>query len=68
MDEIFLENTLLIHLLDERTNFLLSELPDVVAEKNFVFGQCGQRSRDRSLQSSLGHKHTFFPKMANGKL
>ena len=66
VDEIFVEDALLVHLLDQRTNLLVGKLADVVAEKNFVFGERGQRGGGGGLQSGFGHENTF--KREDGKL
>ena len=39
---VFLEDAFLVHLLDQRADFLVGKLADVVAEKNLVFGESGQ--------------------------
>ena len=60
MDEIFVEDGLLVHLLHQRTNFLVGELADVVAEEDFVFGERGQRGGRGDLQSGFRHEDTFI--------
>ena len=61
----FVEDALLVHFLDQRTNLLVGELPDVVAEENFIFGERGQRGGRCGLQS-FGHGYTFVGEI--GKL
>src|SRR5262249_37262134 len=41
MDQFLVEYALFVHLLDQRTDFLVRELADVVAEKDLVFGERG---------------------------
>ena len=41
VDEIFFEDALLVHLLHQRTDLIVGELANVVAEKNLVFGEGG---------------------------
>ena len=66
LDEVLVEDARLIHLFDVRTDALVGELADVVAEKNLVFGEGGQRRGNGSLQGGFGHESTFRAKrMAN---
>ena len=58
VNEVFVEDTFFVHLLYQRANFLFSELADVVAEKNLVFREAGQRSRRGKLQN-VRHESTF---------
>src|SRR5208337_1092096 len=58
VNEVFVEDALLVHFLDQRTNLLVSKLADVVAEKNFVFGERGQRGGGGGLQG-FGHGNTL---------
>jgi hypothetical protein len=44
---------------DQRTDLLVGELADVVAEENFVFGERGQRSGGSGLQRGFGHNRNF---------
>ena len=50
VDQILVEDALFVHLLDQRTDLLIGELADVVAEKNFVFGERGERRGQCGLQ------------------
>src|SRR5579863_445397 len=59
VDEIFVEDSLLVHLFDQRTDLLVSKLVNVVAEKNFIFGERSQWSGNGSLQRSFGHGKTL---------
>jgi hypothetical protein len=56
-DKTMIEDALFIHFLRQGTDFLLRELADVVAKKNFVFGQLGKRGRSR-LQNGIVHWET----------
>jgi len=58
-DEFFVEDSLLVHLLDQGSNFLVGKLVDVVAEENLIFGKRGQRRGNGSLQRSFGHGKTL---------
>ena len=64
VDEIFVEDALLVHLLHQRTDLLVGELADVVAEENFIFGERGSGAGER-LQSGFGHGDTFREAMRN---
>ena len=59
MDEIFFEDSLLVHFLDQRTNLLVGKLADVVAKQDFVVGKGGQRRWGWGLERGLGHANTF---------
>ena len=59
VDQVFIEDALLVHLLDQGTNFLVGELADVVAEENFVFGKGGEGSGNGGLQRGFRHGDTF---------
>ena len=43
MNQLFVEDAFFVHFFDQRTDFLVGKLADVVAKKNFVFGEDGQR-------------------------
>ena len=47
--QVFVEDALFVHLLDQRPDFLVGKLADVVAKHDFVFGEGGQRRRRREL-------------------
>ena len=64
MDKTFFEDGFFIHLFNQRTNFVVSELADVVAKKNFIFGESGQRRGNGGLEG-LGHMNSF--RRRNGK-
>ena len=59
VDEIFIEDALLIHLLHQRTNLLVGKLANVIAEKNFIFGKVRERRGSSGLQRGFGHERTF---------
>jgi hypothetical protein len=59
MNEIFIENALFIHFLDQRTNLFLGKLADVVTEQNLIFAEAGQRSGRGRLQRGVMHISTF---------
>jgi hypothetical protein len=59
VDEVFVGDSLLVHLLDQKTDCLVGKVVDVVAEETFVFGERGQRSRNGSLQRGFGHGKTL---------
>ena len=46
-----IEYRLFVHLFRQRTNLVVGELADVVAEQNLVFGKSGERRGIRKLQS-----------------
>ncbi|HXP39657.1 MAG TPA: hypothetical protein VN833_05275 [Candidatus Acidoferrales bacterium] len=41
MDEGFFEDSFLVHLFDQGADFVVGKLTDVIAEKDFVFGERG---------------------------
>ena len=55
VNEVFFEDALFVHFFDQRTDFVFGKLADVVAEKNFVFGEAGQGGRGGGLQHGLRH-------------
>jgi hypothetical protein len=59
VDEVFVEDSFLVHFLYQRTDLLVGELADVVAEEDFVFGERGQRGGWGGLQRGIGHWSTF---------
>ena len=59
MDEVLFKDAFLVHFLDQRPDFFIGKLANVVAEKNLVFSQGGQRSGQGGLQC-LRHKVTFI--------
>ena len=75
VDQAVIEHCLFVHLFGQRTNLVLGELADVVAEENLVFGKSGDRRGIRKLQS-FRHEDTSLlrrglprlGRMANQKL
>ena len=57
VDQVFVEDALFVHLFDQRTDLLVGELADVVAEENFVFGESGEGGRSGRLASVSGMEH-----------
>ena len=55
MDEVLVEDAFFVHLFDERTDFLVGKLANVVAEENLVFSQRSQRGGRGGLQG-IGHE------------
>ena len=55
VDEVFVEDALLIHLLHQGTDSFVGKLADVIAEENFVFGQRRERCRSWTLQNGFRH-------------
>ena len=64
VDQVFVEDALLVHLLDQRADFLVGKLADVVAEENFVFGERGQGRGSGSLQRGFRHMGSTFRELA----
>ncbi len=54
VDQVFVEDTFLVHILDQRADFLVGKLANVVAEENLVFGKRRQGRGSGGLQR-LGH-------------
>ena len=59
VDEVFVEDAFLVHLFDQGTDFLVGKLADVVAEKNFVFGEAWSEERAGRLAGYFGHESTL---------
>ena len=60
----FSKDSFLVHFFHERTDFVVGELADVVAEEDLVVGERGQRCGARGLQGGLGKLDTFGRKSA----
>ena len=65
VDQVFVEHAFFVHLLDQRPDFLVGELADVVAKHEFVFGERGQRRRRGGLQRNFRHGIPSDLRMAN---
>jgi len=51
VEQVFVEDALFVHLLDQRPDFFFGKLVDVVAKQDFVFCKAGQRRGRWDLQS-----------------
>ncbi len=66
-NQVLIEDALFVHLLDQRTDFLVRKLADVVAKHDFVFGEGSQGRGRRKLEGGVRHESTFKTKSGRTK-
>ena len=54
VNQVFIEDAFFVHFFHQRADFFFGKLADVVAEKNFVFGEAGQRASELAFAAWSG--------------